>query len=83
METNEIVQYNKKIIAKQKKIQSIKEDNEELYMLAKKIDNCIERLEMHQQVYNLKLLLVDSIENVLKLSDGLMIVDIPGGEQMS
>ena len=27
--------------------------------------------------------LVDSIENVLKLSDGLMIVDIPGGEQMS
>ena len=29
METNEIVQYNKKIIAKQKKIQSIKEDNEE------------------------------------------------------
>lgn len=45
METNEIVQYNKKIIAKQKKIQSIKEDNEELYMLAKKIDNCIERLE--------------------------------------
>lgn len=27
--------------------------------------------------------LVDSIENVLKMSDGLMIVDIPGGEQMS
>ena len=27
--------------------------------------------------------LVDSIENVLKLSDGLMIVDIPGGEQLS
>ena len=27
--------------------------------------------------------LVDSIENVLKLSDGLMIIDIPGGEQMS
>ena len=30
METNEIVQYNKKIIAKQKKIQSIKDDYEEL-----------------------------------------------------
>ena len=66
METNEIVQYNKKIIAKQKKIHPLKqkavkaleavlsdhselkelwEDNEELYMLAKKIDNCIERLE--------------------------------------
>ena len=27
--------------------------------------------------------LVDSIENVLKLSDGLMIVDIPGGKQLS
>ena len=27
--------------------------------------------------------LADSIENVLKLSDGLMIVDIPGGKQMS
>lgn len=27
--------------------------------------------------------LVDSIENVLKLADGLMIVDIPGGEQLS
>ena len=27
--------------------------------------------------------LVDSIENVLKLSDGLMVVDIPGGEQLS
>ena len=40
----------------------------------------VDRLEVREGI---RKRLVDSIENVLKLSDGLMIVDIPGGEQMS
>ena len=44
------------------------------------IEVMVARLEVRDGIQKR---LVDSIENVLKLSDGLMIVDIPGGEQMS
>ena len=44
------------------------------------IEVMVDRLVVREGIWKR---LVDSIENVLKLSDGLMIVDIPGGEQMS
>ena len=44
------------------------------------IEVMVDRLVWREGIQKL---LVDYIENVLKLSDGLMIVDIPGGEQLS